>query len=118
MTLADFATPLQVVLTTHYGNTPHDNRHLLWAGDSSTGAVGTVTIMQDEIGKRGGNKGIHTRDRRRSVSGDLSVDNYITMHSSDLPDNHLMKARDMNVLAINRSMSSTSLAYRCMGRDQ
>ena len=61
---------------------------------------------------------MYTRYRRRSVSGDLLIDHHITRYSSDLPDNHLMEVRGINVLAINRPVQSSTGAYRWMERDQ
>jgi len=47
---------------------------------------------------------MHTRAHRRSASDDLLIDDSTTGHNSDLPDNHLMGARGINVSAINRSV--------------
>jgi len=58
----------------------------------------------------GENRGVHTRNRRRPTSDSLAID-HITEDSSDSPDNHLMGAREGDVLIANRSVESSIGAY-------
>ena len=92
MTLADFATPLQVALDICSGSTPYDSIRSQWTGDSKTSTESAVTIQCNEVGKTRNDRGVHTHRYRPAASGNRLVDHQITVHGSNLRLHPLMRA--------------------------